>query len=244
MSMSLKSVGISVAVVTFLVMVAITGYSLRAKSAAERDRDVAIANVEAARTEQLRIEQDGRAAVLRLQLQITADSIARLELSAVLQAMNDSLGIVVKALTEVQVEFATQMAEFDQALVEMTAANPQGDSMRIAAFQEEGPPVEGEIVVEVPVDQSRPIMLTTVLRPTPWTATLQLGCTNQNVASFALDAPAWVPLNVELGAVDQEVCNPLPQLSFAGELFRIDTSKLIWAGGGAGLMAVLLALIK
>ena len=247
MNMSLKSLGIGAAVVTFLVMVAITGYSLRARAAAERDRDVAIANAEAAETEQLRIERDGRATVLRLQLQLEADSLVQLVLtreSAALRAMNDSLGVVVKALTEVQVEFTARMAEFDQALVEMTAANPQGDSMRIAAFQEEGPPVEGEIVVEVPVDQSQPIMLTTVLRPTPWTATLQLGCTDRNVASFALDVPTWVPANIALGAVDQDVCNPAPQLSFAGELFRIDASKLIWAGAGAGLMGIPAAVIR
>lgn len=247
MSMSLKSLGIGAAVVTFLVMVAITGYSLRAKAAAERDRAVAIANTEAALAEQVRIERDGRAAVLRLQLQLEADSLAQLVLSresAALRAMNDSLGVVVKALTEVQVQFAAKMVEFDQALVEMTAPNPQGDSMRIAAFREDGPPVEGEIVVEVPVDQSQPIMLTTVLRPTPWTATLQLGCTDRNVASFALDVPTWVPANIALGAVDQNVCNPLPDLSFSGELFRIDASKLIWAGGGAGLMGILVAVIR
>ena len=131
MSMNLQSLGISAAVVAFLVMVAITGYSLRAKAVAERDRAVAIANTEAALAEQVRIEQDGRAAVLRLQLQLEADSLAQLALtreSAALRAMNDSLGVVVKALTEVQVEFTARMAEFDQALVEMTAANPQGES--------------------------------------------------------------------------------------------------------------------
>jgi len=238
------SLFVNVALILLLVLgTVITGSALRAKARAERDRDVAIANTAAAQTEQLRIEADGRATVLRLQLQIEADSLSRIQLSTALQAMNDSLGVAVKALTDVQIEFKARMAEFDQAIVEMVAANPQGDSMRIAAFQEEGPPVEGEIVVEVPVDQSQPIMLTTVLRPTPWTATLQLGCTENNVASFALDAPNWVPANIELGVVDQDVCNPLPQVGFAGELFRIDAPKLIWAGGGALVTALIIGVL-
>lgn len=235
--------GIVVGAVILLLTV-VAGAALRGKARAERERDVAVANVEAALTEQLRTEVGGQATVLRLQLQLEADSLARIaegRVSAALRAMNDSLGVVVQAITDVNVEFHARMDEFDRALVELTAANPQGAMMRIAAFQEEGPPVEGEIVVEVPVDQSQPIMLTTVLRPTPWTATLQLGCTERNVASFALDAPAWVPASIELGVVDQDVCNPVADLGFAGELLRIDVSKLVWAGAGAGVMLLLTA---
>lgn len=240
-------IGIAVGVVLLLLAALITGAALRAKARAERDRNVAIANAEAAQTEQLRIEQEGRATVLRLQLQYQADSLVWIvgnQVSAALRTMNDSLGIVVKAITDVKVEFDAKMVEFDRALVEMTAANPQGEEMRLAAFQIEGPPVKGEIVVEVPVDTSQQIMLTTMLLPSPWTATLQLGCTERNVPSFALDAPQWVPVSIELGAVDQDVCNPLPDVGFAGELFRIDVSKLAWAGAGAGTMLLILSALK
>lgn len=244
-------IGIAAGVLVLLISISVTGWALAQKALAERDKNVAIANAEAAQSEQLRVEAEGRATTLRLQMQYTADSLAQLEISAALAAMNDSLGVAIKSLTDVQVEFKARMEEFDQALVEMTAPDPSGQEMRIAAFtmeqlEEEGDTsgVEGEIVVEVPVDQSKPIMLTTVLRPRPWTATLQLGCTDQNVASFALDRPAWVPADIALGAVDQDVCNPVPDLSFSGELFRIDAPKLIWAGGGAVAMLAILAAIR
>ncbi len=232
------------AVLMVLILVAVAGAAMRAKARAERDRDVAVANSVAAQTEQVRIEQEGRATILRLQFQHDADSIARIalgdEVSAALKKMNDSLGVQVMALTGLQVEFKAKMEEFDQALVEMAnAVTPQGDTVRIAAFVEEGPPVEGEIVVEVPKNPNAPIMLTTVLRPSPWDATLQLGCTDNHVASFALDTPAWVEATIGLGVVDQDVCLPLPDLSFAGELFRINASKVVWAGAGA-LVALLL----
>ncbi len=248
-------IGIAAGVLVLLGAVSVAGWALRAKALAERDKTVAIANAEAAQTEQLRIEEDGRATVLRLQLQHEADSMAQLALGAqiseALKTMNDSLGIVVKALTDVQVEFEARMVEFDQALVEMIAPDPTGQEMRLAAFtmeqlEAEGDTsgVEGEIVVEVPVDQAQPITLTTVLRPRPWTATLQLGCTDQHVASFALDAPAWVPANIALGAVDQDVCNPAPSLGFAGELFRIDVAKGVWAGAGALAMLAITFIAK
>ena len=234
-------------VVIILILVAVAGAAIRGKARAERDRDVAVANVEAAQTEQLRVEADGRVTVLRLQLQHEADSVAQIALgetiSTALKGMNDSLGIVVTAITGLQVEFEAKMEEFDQALVEMVdAVTPQGDTVRIAAFQEEGPPVDGEIVVEVPKDPNRPIMLTTVLRPSPWNATLQLGCTERHVASFAFDAPDWVPGTIALGVVDQDVCNPLPDISFAGELFRIDAPKVVWAGlGGLAVFLIMAA---
>lgn len=249
------SIGIVVGVLLLIVAAAVTGAALRAKARAERDRNVAVANAEAAQTDQLRIEEAGRTTVLRLQLQHEADSVARIalgsEISEALKAMNDSLGVAVKAITEVKIEFEARMVEFDRALVEMTAPNPQGDTMRLAAFTmqqltaADSTPsgVDGEIVVEVPADGS-PIMLTTVLRPTPWTATLQLGCTERNAASFALDTPAWVPATIALGAVDQEICNPEPNLGFSGELFRIDAPKLFWAGGGAGVMLLILSALK
>ncbi|KKN68910.1 hypothetical protein LCGC14_0446960 [marine sediment metagenome] len=229
--------------IVLVLLSTVLGLALRAKQRAERDLDVAVANTAAAQTAQLRMEEEGRATVLRLQLQHDSDSIAQLALanvSAALLRMNDSLGVQVKALTEVKVTFEARMQEFDEALVEMAdAVTPQGDTVRIAAFVEEGPPVEGEIVVEVPKNPAAPIMLTTVLRPTPWDATLQLGCTKDNVASFALDSPDWVPLTIELGVVDQEVCLPLANTTFAGKLFSLDVSKVVWAGAG-GLVALLL----
>ncbi|KKM88499.1 hypothetical protein LCGC14_1258200 [marine sediment metagenome] len=241
--MKRKPVLIGIGIALSLILIATTGIALRAKVRAERDRDVAVANAVAAQTEQVRIEQDGRAAILRLQFQHEADSVARVALersSPALKAMNDSLGVVVTALTDLRIVFDAQMREFDQALVEMAdAVTPQGDTVRIAAFVEEGPPVEGEIVVEVPKNPNAPIMLTTVLRPSVWDATLQLGCTENHVASFALDTPAWVRATIELGVVDQDVCLPLPEISFAADLFRIDASKLVWAGAG-GILALLL----
>lgn len=245
--MKRKPILIGIGIALLLMLVATTGAALRAKARAERDRDVAVANVEAAQTEQVRIEADGRAAVLRLQYQHDADSIARIALGAgiseALKRMNDSLGIKVTALTDLQVKFEARMEEFDQALVEMVdAVTPQGDTVRIAAFVEEGPPVEGEIVVEVPKNPNAAIMLTTVLRPTPWDAKLQLGCTENNVASFALDTPDWVPMTIELGVVDQDVCLPLPDISFAADLFRIDASKVVWAGfGGLAVFLIVAA---
>ena len=239
----MKRKPILIGIVLLLVLVATTGAALRAKARAERDRDVAVANSVAAQTEQVRIEQEGRATILRLQFQHEADSVARVALersSPALKAMNDSLGVVVTALTDLRIVFDAQMREFDQALVEMAdAVTPQGDTVRIAAFQEEGPPVEGEIVVEVPKNPNAPIMLTTVLRPSVWDATLQLGCTENHVASFALDTPDWVRATIGLGVVDQDVCLPLPDISFAADLFRIDASKLVWAGAG-GILALLL----
>jgi len=216
---------------------------LRAKARAERDRDVAIANAVAIQTEQLRVEEAGRATVLRLQLQVSSDSLSKIaldEISAALQKMNDSMQVRVMALTGLQVQFKARMEEFDQGILEMVnAVTPQGDTVRLAPFQITGPPVEGEIVVEVPKDPAASIMLTTVLRPSPWDAKLQLGCTEDLIASFALDAPDWVPLNIGLGMVDQDVCLPLPDVSFAANLFSISPSKLVWAGAG-GVIALLL----
>lgn len=233
------TIGLAVAL---LVAVGVAGAALRSKARAERDLAVSKANTEAAMTEQVQVIEEGRAAVLRLQLQHDADSLARITLGAALEAMNQKLGVTVKALTGLQIDFKARMQEFGEGIVEMVAATPHGDTVRIAAFQEEGPPVEGEIVVEVPVDPQESIMLTSVLKPTPWQATLQLGCTENHVASFALDVPEWVPAEIALGAVDQEICNPLPNLSFTGELFRIDASKMIWAGGGSLLTLLALGL--
>lgn len=238
-----EKVIIAMGVATFLLLGIAMSAVLRAKARAERDRDVAIANSVAAQTEQLRVEEAGKATVLRLQLQVSADSLAKIvldEISAALQKMNDSMQVRVMALTGLEVSFKARMAIFDAALVEIAnAVTPQGDTVRIAAFVEEGPPVEGEIVVEVPRNPNAAIMLTTVLRPTPWDATIQLGCTEDNVASMALDTPAWVPLTIGLGVVDQDVCLPLPDISFAADLFSISPSKLVWAGAG-GVVVLLL----
>lgn len=239
-----KFIGPIITMVVAFILAASLGYALKAKARAERDRDVAVANAEVAQTGQVRVEQDGRATILRLQYQHEADSIAQIALgagiSAALKRMNDSLGVKVAALTDLQIRFEARMREFDQALVEMAGAvTPQGDTVRIAAFVEEGPPVEGEIVVEVPKNPNAAIMLTTVLKPTPWDAKLQLGCTENSVASFALDTPDWVPMTIELGVVDQDVCLPLPDISFAADLFSINASKVVWAGAG-GLVVWLL----
>lgn len=217
--------------------------AIRAKNRAERELTIERTNSEARDTEAVRVVAEGQATVLRLQLQHEVDSIGQLALqenvSAALKAMNDSLQIAVRAISGISVEFQAVQRELE-ALVDMAEMEtPQGDTVRIAAFQEEGPPVEGEMVVEVPKDPRASIMLTSVLRPTPWEATIQLGCTPEHVATFAFDAPEWVPATVALGAVDAEVCNPMPNLSFAGELFRIDTSKVIWAGAG-GVLAIVL----
>ncbi len=232
-------------VVLIILLGAAVGATLRAKSRAERDRDVAVANAAVAQAEQIRIEQDGRATILRLQFQHDADSIARIalgaDISAALKRMNDSLGVKVTALTRLEVAYKARMQMFDRALLEMAnAVTPQGDTVRIAPFQIEGPPVEGEIVVEVPKDPSASIMLTTVLKPSPWEATLQLGCTEAHVASFALDTPDWVPMNIGLGVVDQDVCLPLPNISFAADLFSFSASKVVWAGAG-GIVVLLLS---
>lgn len=238
-----EKVIIAMGVTTFLLLGIGMSAALRAKARAERDRDVAVANATAVQTEQVRVVAEGRATILRLQFQVAADSIAAIavdEISAALQKMNDSLGVRVKALTGLEVAFKARMATFDAALVEMAnAVTPQGDTVRIAAFVEEGPPVEGEIVVEVPKNPNAAIMLTTVLRPTPWDATIQLGCTEDNVASMALDVPDWVPLTIGLGVVDQDVCLPLPDISFAADLFSFSASKLVWSGVGALAVLVL-----
>ncbi|KKK60116.1 hypothetical protein LCGC14_3027560, partial [marine sediment metagenome] len=125
---------ITVVAAVILILVALAGAALRAKARAERDRDVAVANSVAAQTEQVRIEQDGRATILRLQFQHEADSVARIALgesvSSALKKINDSLGVVVTAITGFQVEFQAQMKEFNQALVEMAdAVTPQGDTV-------------------------------------------------------------------------------------------------------------------
>ena len=232
--------GVFIIILILSLVVAGTGIAMssaiRAKNRAERELTIERANSEARTAETVRVEEEGRVTVLRLQLQHESDSIAQLALqenvSAALRTMNDSLQIAVRAISGISVEFQAVQREL-KALVEMAVAEtPQGDTVRIAAFVEEGPPVEGEMVVEVPIDPRASIMLTSVLRPSPWEATIQLGCTPEHAATFAFDAPDWVPAKVALGAVDAEVCNPMPNLSFAGELFRIDTSKLAWAGAG------------
>ena len=234
---------VALGLVTLLIVGMVLRLTIGAKQRAERDRDVAVANAVVAQTEQLRIEQDGRAAVLRLQYQHDADSIAAIalaELSTALQAMNDSMGVRVTALTRLQVSYEAKMKVLEAVLDMTNALTPQGDTVRIAPFVLVGPPVEGEIVVEVPKDPSASIMLTAVLKPSPWAATLQLGCTEDHVASFALDTPDWVPMNIGLGVVDQDVCLPLPDFSFAADLFSFSASKVVWAGAG-GLVALLLS---
>ena len=232
-----RYLGPVITMVAVFALVTALSLVLKAKARAERERDVAVANATAAQEEQVRVEVAGRATILRLQFQVDANSIADIaanEISAALQKMNDSLGVRIAALTGLEVAFKARMVTFDVALVEMAnAVTPQGDTVRLAVFVEEGPPVEGEIVVEVPRDPNAAIMLTTVLRPTPWDATIQLGCTEDNVASIALDTPDWVPLTIGLGVVDQDVCLPLPDVSFAADLFSISPSKLVWGGVGA-----------
>ncbi|KKK72763.1 hypothetical protein LCGC14_2900610, partial [marine sediment metagenome] len=148
-------------------------------------------------------------------------------------------GVRVTALTRLQVSYEAKMKVLEAVLDMTNALTPQGDTVRIAPFVLVGPPVEGEIVVEVPKDPSASIMLTAVLKPSPWAATLQLGCTEDHVASFALDTPDWVPVNIGLGMVDQDVCLPLPDFSFATDLFSFSASKVVWAGVG-GLLVYLL----
>ena len=155
-----RYIGPVITMVVVAMLATALGLALKAKAQVERDRDVAVANATAAQEEQARVEVAGRAAILRLQFQVTADSIADIavnEISAALQRMNDSLGIRIAALTGLEVSFKAHIVTFDAALVEMAnAVTPQGDTVRIAAFVEEGPPVEGEIVVEEDVVVLRP----------------------------------------------------------------------------------------
>ena len=101
------------------------------------------------------------------------------------------------------------------------------DTVRVAAFELQGPPISGVQTV-----RSGPqITLDSRLVVSPFSISYGVACSGAD-AVFSWETPDWVSTTFESGTVDPLVCNPVPQRN----LFSFSPGKSIWlvAGGILG----------
>jgi hypothetical protein len=207
--------------VLLILMFFITGFTVRSLQGSKRDLEVSLQNEKAAADETQRVLRDQIAASTRLAVQ------ARIDASDATVAMQEALderdaSLVVVQQLEVQVgrlERLAQVPRTDTVFVE------NGDTVRVATFVQEGPPIEGEQTVRV----SQAITLDSHLRVSPFSLGFGVGCAG-TAPVFTWDTPDWVDATFQRGTVDPSVCYT-PSTS----LFEISTGKTLWLGVGLGL---------
>lgn len=115
-----------------------------------------------------------------------------------------------------------------------------GAAFRVVAIDITGPPISGDVDISVPADTTQPAEVEFVrLIVEPFDLTYALGCADHD-AVVAVDAPAWIRLGLVPGRVDPNVCNPPPPRRPFGDIFRLSPSNLVWGGGMAVLVWMLL----
>jgi hypothetical protein len=106
------------------------------------------------------------------------------------------------------------------------------DTTRVATFELQGPPIQGQQVVRV----TDAITLDSRLLVTPFTFAYAVGCADSE-AVVSWSVPEWVNASFGTGQVDPVVCNPLQP-----GLFRIDAGTGLAFGLGAAITLLLVVL--
>jgi hypothetical protein len=170
--------------------------------------------------------------LFQLQQEIDSDSIASLA-SALGTAVREQ-ELTVRALERVEVEL-DRVSASNVSLVDMLGVlSPTGRPEDLHVHQLEGPPIQGEIVVTVPLDTTLQAEWETRLEVTPFALTYALGCTPEGDASANFEAPPWVSVTPQRGSVDPLVCQG-PRPTFGGGIQFTLGNALVW--GGLGTLA-------
>ena len=153
-------------------------------------------------------------------------SIENDSLSGALAAALADRGATLRTLQRTRVRIDSLVA-LGQTATTDTIIVTATDTVRVASFELEGPPISGAQTVRV----GPAITLDSRLVVTPFTVSYGVACAGSD-AVFSWDTPDWVSTTFESGAVDPLVCNPLPRAS----MFSISTGKSFWlvAGGLLG----------
>ena len=220
-------------------VVAVGAATLYARSAAdaERQRDIAEANLVALR-DTVTIYSDSLSettSLMQMQGELTQaqqDSILLLNttLARAIFERNQSI----RSLQTLELRFARLQGEFASA--EMTndslaAALEEGEELR--QFDVAGPPIEGSLWVTYRPQGAWG--LTTDLGVSPFAMQYTVGC-QDNAPVVNVTTPPWVGVTPERGTVAPDVCNPVKPVSAWSSIFRVDVSNSIWLtlGGIAG----------
>lgn len=201
-----------------------TGFVVRELAETRREAEVAEQNLRAAFDSTMAVFREQVRSSTRLAVQ------SRIEAEDATEAMREALeerdaSLVALQTLEVQfdsLEREAQTPEIDTVFVE------NGDTVRVATFALEGPPIEGEQIVRV----NRDITLDSRLRVSPFSLGYGIACSG-SAPVFTWDTPEWVQARFVEGTVDPSVCYQEP----SSALFEISTGKSIWLllGFGAGL---------
>jgi len=207
----------------------IAGVSIVRAEGYKRGARIAEANERAAldTTRITLIDSVAAATRLAVQARIIPDSVS----DALAEALSDRDAALV-AIQRSTIAFDSLVKVGQRPTVEVIEIEPEtGDSIRVATFEHEGPPIEGEQTVRVGPE----ITLDSRLRVSPFTVGFGLACADR-APVFTWDTPEWVHATFQSGTVDPVVCDPP-----SPGLFSIDVGSGLWFG--AGVVTTLLIMI-
>lgn len=201
------------------------GFVAQQQREAAREAQISANNLQAALDHTRRVLGDQATAATRLAAQRT---IERDELGELLDEALEQRDASVVALQEMEFSFDS-LTRVRQTPVVDTVVVEGSDTVRVATFTQEGPPIAGVQTVRVGLG----ITLDSRLAVSPFTIRVGVACSG-TAPVFSWEAPNWVDATYRTGAVAPEVCYP----QSGGSLFEISTGKSIWAGLAFGLGVV------
>ncbi len=220
-------------IILILILLVVTGLSVRGMSAARRDLAVAEANERAALDTTRTHLRDSVAASTRLAVQaaIIPDSVS----DALAEALQDRDANLV-AFQRSEIAFDSVVALGQVAAVDTVFVEGE-DTIRVVTFELEGPPIRGEQVVKLtpgtPVPgQARPLSVTLDSRlvVSPFSITYGIACQN-NDPVFAWKTPDWVTATFAGGTVEPDVCYTPPPTP----ILSISVGKSVWLAAGVAV---------
>ncbi len=210
----------------------------RSAADADRQREIAEANLEAARDTITRYTDSITTTTSLMQQQgdVAQDSIVRLleTLGAAVAARDQTL----RSIQTMQLEFARLEGSYASARVrirEDSVAHEHelAEGEAEAEFEVLGPPIDGSLTVTYRPEA--PWTLQTDLGVTPFALTYSVGCQGR-APVVNITTPSWVSGTPEAGVIAPDVCNPVKPRGAWSSIFRVDISNSIWftLGGIAG----------
>lgn len=137
------------------------------------------------------------------------------------------------SLTQTRVSFDSVTALAQSPTRDTVFVREGGDSVRVATFELQGPPISGNQVVRV----GRKVSLDSRLKVSPFTTTYAIACSGSE-AVVSWSTPDWVTATHKAGQVDPIVCNPLQP-----GLFQFDAGDGVAFGAGV-VLTLLLTLVR
>lgn len=206
---------------------------------AQRNLDVAEANVRAAEDTVRTVRADNQTARSGLVAQHTialgnVQELLRLnreELTSTSLALEDRDADHIVAVNAMEFSFDSIALENVELNADLMTLSRSDESFRVVALDIVGPPISGDVDISIPSDTSKSVDIEFVrLKIEPFRAIYTIACAGHDAVVVA-ETPEWVNMELQPGAVDPNVCNPLP-VSLGAFDFKPDLGMGLGAAGG------------